>query len=175
VNVERLLRDVVAITDGWRGATWGRARMALAICRNYDRRHAPQGFRMRNLFELLTQFEPRFKAVGDDWSARDNADPEWRLLNIQANWFQDLFNFDLAAAQMDSTPVATVEGEIGFSAYNALGWRKIVEHRHQTATLAEWHRTHGRHPIYANGATVQIRTRAAIEQAREAAAELVAR
>ena len=74
---------------------------------------------------------------------------------------------------MDSTPVATVEGEIGFSAYNALGWRKIIEHRHQTATLAEWHRTQGRHRIYANGAVVQLRTRAEIERAREASPELV--
>jgi 7,8-dihydro-6-hydroxymethylpterin dimethyltransferase len=173
VNVERLLKDVVAITDDWRGATWGRAQMALAVVRNYEGRRAPQGFRRGHLFDLLSQFEPRFKAVGNDWSARDNADPEWRLLTISASWFQDLFNFDLAAAQMDSTPVATVEGEIGFSAYNALGWRKIIEHRHQTATLAEWHRTQGRHRIYANGAVVQLRTRAEIEQAREAFSELV--
>ena len=88
-------------------------------------------------------------------------------------WFQDLFNFDLAAAQMDATPVATVEGEIGFSAYNAAGWRKVVEHLHQTATLADWHRMHGRHRIYANGALVQIRSRREVEGDGQVPRELV--
>jgi len=52
--------------------------------------------------------------------------------------------------------VATQEGEIGFSAYNSAGWRKIVEHVHQTATLTEWHRTHPRHRIYANDKRVDF-------------------
>ena len=174
VNVERLLKDVVEITDTWRSATWAKARMGLAILRSYDARRAPSGFRRRDLFELFASFEPRFRAEGEDWAARDNADPEWRLLIISAMWFQDLFNFDLAAARMDATPVATVEGEIGFSAYNAAGWRQIVEHLHQTAPLAEWHRTHGRHRIYAHGAFVPIRTREEIEREQRTISELVA-
>jgi hypothetical protein len=174
VNVDRLLRDVVDITDHWKGPTWAKTRMSLAITRNYDARRAPAGFRRQDLSALFAHFSPRYRADGEDWSKRDNADPQWRLLTVAANWFQDLFNFDLAAAQMDATPVATVEGEIGFSAYNAAGWRKIVEHLHQTANLAEWHRAHGRHRIYANGALVQIKSRREIEGDAQVPPELVA-
>jgi hypothetical protein len=174
VNVDRLLKDVVEITDRWSGAAWAKARMAIAIARNFDARRAPSGFTSRHLFELFAHFLPRFRSEGDDWPARDNADPEWRLMIIAAMWFQDLFNYNLAAVQMDSTPVATVEGEIAFSAYNAAGWRKVVEHLHQTATLADWHRTHGRHRIYANGGVVQITTRWKLERERQVLGELVA-
>ena len=71
-----------------------------------------------------------------------------------AMWFQDAFNYDFAALTSASTPVATQEGEIGFCAYNGGGWRKVVEHQSQTATLAQWHRTRGRQTIYAQGKKV---------------------
>ena len=61
-------------------------------------------------------------------------------------WFQDLFGYDMSAERMDATPVGTVEGEIAFSGYNAAGWRQIVEHLHQTASLSDWHKRNGRHP-----------------------------
>ena len=171
VNIDRLLKDVIDITDHWIGATWAMARMALAIARNFDTRSAPTGFTTHNLSELFAHFHPRFRSEGEDWSARDNADPQWRLLIVGAMWFQDLYNYDFAAVQMDATPVATVEGEIAFSAYNAAGWRKVVEHLHQTASLADWHRTHGRHRIYANGTVVQITTRRELERERQVTAE----
>jgi hypothetical protein len=42
-------------------------------------------------------------------------------------------------------------GEISFCAYNTgVGWRQIVEKMHQNATVAEWYREHGKHPVYAN-------------------------
>ncbi len=44
--------------------------------------------------------------------------------------------------------------EISFCAYNSGGWRQVMEHVYQTATLAEWHRSHGRHRIYTNGAFI---------------------
>jgi len=48
-------------------------------------------------------------------------------------------------------PYATQMGEISFCAYNTgVGWRQIVEKIHQTATVAEWHQTKGRHAVYAN-------------------------
>jgi hypothetical protein len=47
-------------------------------------------------------------------------------------------------------PYGTQEGEISFCAYNTgVGWRQIVEKMHSTATVAEWYRTRGRHPIFA--------------------------
>jgi hypothetical protein len=93
---------------------------------------------------------------------------------VAGMWFQDLFNYDLSAVRMDATPVATAEGEVSFSAYNAAGWRKVVEHLHQTANLADWHRIHGRHSIYANGALVQIRSKREIERRQQVPTELVA-
>jgi hypothetical protein len=42
-------------------------------------------------------------------------------------------------------------GEISFCAYNTgVGWRYIVEQMHQTATVAEWYKKHGKHAVYAN-------------------------
>ena len=49
-------------------------------------------------------------------------------------------------------PYATQEGEISFCAYNTgVGWRQVIEKMKQTATVAEWNRTRGRHPVYAKG------------------------
>jgi len=48
-------------------------------------------------------------------------------------------------------PYATQMGEISFCAYNTgVGWRHVVEKMHQTATVAEWYREHGKHGVYAN-------------------------
>jgi 7,8-dihydro-6-hydroxymethylpterin dimethyltransferase len=48
-------------------------------------------------------------------------------------------------------PYATQMGEISFCAYNTgVGWRQIVENMYQNATVAEWYREHGKHPVYAN-------------------------
>jgi len=55
--------------------------------------------------------------------------------------------------------MATQEGEISFCAYNGGRWRSVVEHVHQTSTLAEWNRTHARHRIYANGKQVNLGSR----------------
>jgi hypothetical protein len=42
-------------------------------------------------------------------------------------------------------------GEISFCAYNTgVGWRYIVEQMHQTASVAEWYKQHGKHSVYAN-------------------------
>jgi hypothetical protein len=71
-------------------------------------------------------------------------------------WFQDAFNYDFAGICNSTTPVAIQQGEISFCAYYGGGWRKVVEYQSQTATLAEWHRTHGRHEIYANGKKVDL-------------------
>jgi hypothetical protein len=54
-------------------------------------------------------------------------------------------------------PYATQMGEISFCAYNTgVGWRKIIEEMFQTATLAEWHKTRGRHEVYARGRNVPL-------------------
>ena len=67
-------------------------------------------------------------------------------------WFQDLFNYDFRRTEMCIIPYGTQMGEISFCAYNTgVGWRQIVEKMHQNATVAEWYKTNGRHPVYAGG------------------------
>jgi hypothetical protein len=156
VNVDRLLRDVTAIADDGGAAALMKARLALSVARNFDARRAPAGITLASLWPILERLEIRYKSDAPNWSEQDNTDAEWRLLIVAASWFQDLFGYDLSAERMDATPVATVEGEIAFSAYNAAGWRQIVEHQHQTASLAEWHQRHGRHRIYAHGRLIPL-------------------
>lgn len=160
LNVDQLLVDIVRITDNNRGNIITKAQLIFSVLRNFDRGKAPKGFSRSDLQYLFESFHPRLRCDMPDWELRDNTDPEWRILNVSGFWFQDLFNYDFDAIRMDATPVATPEAEISFSAYNAAGWRKIVEHLHKTATLPEWHRTHGRHEIFANGALVNIETAA---------------
>jgi hypothetical protein len=47
-------------------------------------------------------------------------------------------------------PYGTQLGEISFCAYNTgAGWRNILEKMKANATVAEWYKSHGRHPVYA--------------------------
>jgi len=156
LNVDQILADIVRVTDNNRGSVLTKAQLILSVLRSFDSHRAPKGFSAFDLEQLFGSFYPRLRSDIQDWEIGDNTDPEWRILNVAGFWFQDLFNYDFDAIRMDATPVATPEGEISFSAYNAAGWRKIVEHLHKTATLPEWHRTHGRHEIFANGALVNI-------------------
>jgi hypothetical protein len=72
-------------------------------------------------------------------------------------WFQDLFNYDFRRTEMCIIPYGTQLGEISFCAYNTgAGWRKIVEEMHQSATLSEWYKDKGRHPVYAHGKRVPL-------------------
>ena len=156
LDVEGFVREVATIADEGNDVDATRARVARAIMRRFDPRRAPAGFTVADLFALLERFLPRFRSDAADWSSQDNTDPKWRLLMIGGMWFQDLFNLDLEVIGMDAVATATEEGEISFCAYNSAGWRSVIEHFHKTATLAVWHNTHGRHPIFANGATVPL-------------------
>ncbi len=81
----------------------------------------------------------------------------WRVLFIGGMWFQDLFNYDFRRTEMCIIPYATQMGEISFCAYNTgVGWRKIIEEMFQTASLAEWYKTNGRHEVYARGRNVPL-------------------
>jgi hypothetical protein len=76
---------------------------------------------------------------------------EWLVLFIAGMWFQDLWTYDFRRTEMCIIPYATQMGEISFCAYNTgVGWRYIVEKMHQTATVAEWYKHHGKHAVYAN-------------------------
>ena len=84
-----------------------------------------------------------------------NDQDDWRVLCVEGMWFQDLWTYDFRRTEMCVIPYGTQEGEISFCAYNTgVGWRQIIENMHQTATLAEWHKTRGRHDIFAKGKQV---------------------
>jgi hypothetical protein len=66
-------------------------------------------------------------------------------------WFQDLWTYDFRRTEMCIIPYATQMGEISFCAYNTgVGWRHIVEKMYQNATVADWYKEHGKHPVYAH-------------------------
>ena len=86
---------------------------------------------------------------------------EWRFLFVAGMWFQDLFNYDFRRTEMCIIPYGTQMGEISFCAYNTgVGFRQIIEKMKKTATVAEWYKTRGRHPVYAKdiNATSKDRT-----------------
>jgi len=156
-DLQQFMRDVVAITDTGRGPAVTKALVSLAVRRNFDHKRAPSGFELRHIPALLEDCFYRVSGSGENWSERaDSYNGRWKILMTNAMQFQDANIYDLATAADSATPVATQEGEIGFSAYNSAGWRKIVEHVHQSATLTEWHRTHARHQIYSHNKRVDL-------------------
>ena len=168
-NLEQFTRDLLEITDSARGPAATKALVRLSLLRHFDSRKAPAGFGPDQFHGLLQDCFYRVAGSGDDWSEKADAyGGRFRIMASGAMWFQDAFNYDFAALASSSTPVATEEGEISFSAYNASGWRKVVEHQSETVTLAEWHRTRGREEIYAKGKKVDLE-----QPSHSARAELV--
>jgi len=156
-NLERFMQDVVQISDSGRRPAVTKSLVLLSASRNFDERKAPSGFGRAELVGLLRDCFYRVAGNGEHWSSEAYSYAgRWRLMMVNGMLFQDLYNYDLSTISNSATPVATQEGEIGFCAYNAAGWRKVVEHLHRTATLADWHRKHGRHEIYANGKELQL-------------------
>lgn len=157
-DLEQFLRDVVEITDLGRGAAATKALVALSLLRNFDQEKAPRGFGLRDLRRAFADCFYRVAGSSDSrWSQKAYAlGGRWRVMILNGMWFQDAFNYDFAGICNSTTPVAIQQGEISFCAYYGGGWRKVVEHQSQTATLAEWHRTCGRHEIYANGKEVDL-------------------
>ena len=156
-DVQQFLRDIVDIADLGRGPAITKAMVAISAVRNFDRTMAPADFGLHQLRRLLVDCFYRVAGSDPSWSERAYSYADsWKLVMITPMSFQDLYNYDFATMSDSKTPVATQEGEITFCAYNGGRWRKIVEHLHQTANLAEWNRMHGRHPIYANGKEVDL-------------------
>ena len=152
LNVEQFLQDARTIADSARGPALTKFQAALSLLRNYSPGGAPRGFK---LLDLLHKYDKQSGGqLGGRLGARDNGDrkqDEWLLLFVAGMWFQDLWTYDFRRTEMCIIPYATQLGEISFCAYNTgVGWRQIVEHMHKNATVAEWYREHGRHPVYAN-------------------------
>lgn len=151
LDLAGLMNDVQDITDAAQGRTLTLAELALALLANFDADAAPEGVTFPLLVrQFLSQTGARGAKVGEFES--DAAQFEWRVLFVAGMWFQDLFNYDFRRTEMCIIPYGTQMGEISFCAYNTgVGWRQVIEKMKATATVADWYRDHGRHPVYAKG------------------------
>ncbi len=158
-DYERFIRDVKIITDTARGKLLTEAQLALAIMRNYKAAHAPKGFPISQIINLFRPSSEKADSDRNDRMKTRSQSDEWRVLCVEGMWFQDLWTYDFRRTEMCVIPYGTQEGEISFCAYNTgIGWRQIVERMHQTANLAEWYRTRGKHEIYTKGKSVELNT-----------------
>ena len=164
LDIPGLVKDMRKITDAARGKWMSNIMMGLALLKHYRPFNAPSQF---NLYELFKKFDKSFGLTGKDYGKvsgdrsgddikKRRAD-RWNFLFIAGMWFQDLFNYDFRRTEMCIIPYGTQEGEISFCAYNTgIGWRNIIEHMHQNATVAQWYEEHGRHEIFARGKDVPL-------------------
>jgi hypothetical protein len=149
LDMEQLLRDVDGIADSAQPRAVTLAQVAVALAKAYRPDEAPPGYTIVDLVkQYLSQTGARGKRVGE--FETDARQFEWRVLFVAGMWFQDLFNYDFRRTEMCIIPYGTQMGEISFCAYNTgVGWRNVIEKMRATATVADWYRERGRHPIYA--------------------------
>ncbi|MDH3492900.1 MAG: radical SAM protein [Acidobacteriota bacterium] len=164
LNIPNLVEDMKHITDTNRGKWFSNFMMGLALLKNYNPYGAPNSL---TLGGILKKFDKSFGLTGKDYGKVDGTrtaediekrrqDP-WNFLFIAGMWFQDLFNYDFRRTEMCIIPYGTQEGEISFCAYNTgIGWRNIIEHMHQNATVAQWYKEHGRHEVFARDKEVAL-------------------
>ncbi len=149
LDLEQLLVDIQEITDAAQGRALTLAELGLAMLKNFDATKSPVSFPTL-LRQFLSQTGARGKRIGEFES--DAHEFEWRILFVAGMWFQDLFNYDFRRTEMCIIPYGTQMGEISFCAYNTgVGWRQVIEKMKATASVADWYREKGRHPIYAKG------------------------
>jgi hypothetical protein len=156
LDLQGLLSDIQEITDAAQPRPVTLAQLALALCRRFDARRAPRGYGLSTLLrQFISQTGARGNRIGSH--AGDAEEFEWRVLFVAGMWFQDLFNYDFRRTEMCIIPYGTQEGEISFCAYNTgVGWRQVIEKMHASATLADWYRTRGRHPVYAKSQNLPL-------------------
>jgi uncharacterized radical SAM superfamily Fe-S cluster-containing enzyme len=149
VDLDQFLKDVQATADAGLGRTATLVRLGLALLKNFRPEKAPAGYGFGEfLRQVLSQTGANGTRIGE--SEGDAKEFEWRFLFVAGMWFQDLYNYDFRRTEMCIIPYGTQEGEISFCAYNTgVGWRQIVEKMRMTATVADWFKTHGKHPVYA--------------------------
>ena len=157
LDLEQLLLDVQDVTDaGQQPRAVTLAQTALALMKNFKPEAAPPGYTFLDLIkQFRSQTGNRGVKVGEFES--DAADFEWRALFVAGMWFQDLFNYDFRRTEMCIIPYGTQAGEISFCAYNTgVGWRNVIEKIKANASVAEWYRKYGRHPVYAKNQDLPI-------------------
>ncbi len=155
LNIPGLVADMRKITDAGRGKNFSNLMMGLALLKNYRPFQAPPRLSLKGIWE---KFDKSLGLSGKDYGqGKARRDDPWNFLFIAGMWFQDLFNYDFRRTEMCIIPYGTQEGEVSFCAYNTgHGWRNIIEHMHQNATVAKWYQEHGRHEIWAGGRNVDL-------------------
>ena len=154
LDLEQLLHDIQDITDAAQGRTLTIAEVAVAMLKNFDADKAPVSFPVL-MKQFLSQTGARGKKIGEHES--DAHEFEWRILFVAGMWFQDLFNYDFRRTEMCIIPYGTQMGEISFCAYNTgVGWRQVIEKMKATASVADWYKANGRHPVYAKGQDLSL-------------------
>jgi uncharacterized radical SAM superfamily Fe-S cluster-containing enzyme len=149
LDLEQILKDMQGIADSGKSRNQALLAIGVSLLRNFKPEKAPAGY---GFSELVRQFVSQIGAKGSAVGASegDAAEFEWRFLFVAGMWFQDLFNYDFRRTEMCIIPYGTELGEISFCAYNTgVGFRQIVEKMKMTASVSDWFRTHGRHPVYA--------------------------
>src|SRR5438132_1699033 len=140
LNIPGLVKDMRKITDAARGKWLSNLMMGLALLKHYRPKNAPSQF---NLYELFKKFDKSFGLTGKDYG------------KVSGDRSKD--DIQKRRSEMCIIPYGTQEGEISFCAYNTgIGWRNIIEHMHQNATVAKWYEEHGRHEIFAGGKEVPL-------------------
>jgi hypothetical protein len=151
LDVDRMLGDIKSITDSARKKTWTTLQTGLAVLRNLRPSGIPASLSPWKVIQIMDGH------TGGRLGFAGKNRYSWRVFFVGGMWFQDLFNYDFRRTEMCIIPYATQMGEISFCAYNTgVGWRKIIEEMFQTATLAEWYKTKGRHEVYARGRSVPL-------------------
>jgi uncharacterized radical SAM superfamily Fe-S cluster-containing enzyme len=156
LDIEQILKDLQEVADAGLSKRQTYLCLGLSILRNFRPEKAPAGY---GVAELIKQFASQMGATGDKVGATegDAAQFEWRFLFVAGMWFQDLFNYDFRRTEMCIIPYGTQMGEISFCAYNTgVGFRQIIEKMKMTASVAEWFRTQGRHPVYAKNQNLSL-------------------
>ncbi|MCI0341238.1 MAG: radical SAM protein [Planctomycetales bacterium] len=152
LDVERMLEDVKRVNDWGRGPFWTRVAVGLSMLRNLRPKALPRGLTFK---EILRSFDSytgnRLGLTGEKERFR------FGMMAVMGMWFQDLFTYDFRRTEMCIIPYATQMGEISFCAYNTgVGWRKIVEKMHRTASVRDWFAAKGKHKVYAGGREVEL-------------------
>src|SRR5262249_25512837 len=151
LDVDTMLKDFRSITDSARKKTWTAIQTGLAVLRNLRPEGIPAALSPWKVVQIMDGH------TGGKLGFSKKKRYDWRVFFVGGMWFQDLFNYDFRRTEMCIIPYATQMGEISFCAYNTgVGWRKIIEEMFQTATLAEWYKSKGRHEVYARGRNVPL-------------------
>jgi uncharacterized radical SAM superfamily Fe-S cluster-containing enzyme len=151
-DVERFIQDVGVIVDTARGWNATLAQIGLSFLRNFDERKAPPGLSLRELLKVSN------KKMGNSMTREgEPGRSPWKFLWVGGMWFEDLWVYDFRRTEMCVIPYATQEGELSFCAYNTgVGWRQIIENKHQKASVKDWFKEHGKHRVYGGNRAVDL-------------------